>query len=285
MKRRVVAIVLSLTLCMGGTLEAGAAALGSAQVQAAETGTDVTADSFGDEAETVQQPQTEEEQTDTAEEDGTVDISGDTVETPDITETPDVTETPDITETPDMTETPEADTTTPADEFSAGEVQELEDPSVEDAKTQNTDDGATAAAVSEGAEIVDGVVIAKSDDWESDSMGFRLLKKTTSDDVLPAAESEIRQKNRRTAARKKLRQPFPRMQLTAVIQQIQQKQQKQKIHRRLYSRKFQQKQLKRPKMLQLKIWLWIMVKQQRQQNLIQPLQLRKRVILHPQMVF
>ena len=108
MKRRVVAIVLSLTLCMGGTLEAGAAALGSAQVQAAETGTDVTADSFGDEAETVQQPQTEEEQTDTAEEDGTVDISGDTVETPDITETPDV------------TETPEADTTTPADEFSAG---------------------------------------------------------------------------------------------------------------------------------------------------------------------
>ena len=45
------------------------------------------------------------------------------------------------------------------------------------------------------------------------------------------------------------------------------------------------KLLKRPKMLQLKIWLWIMVKQQRQQNLIQPLQLRKRVILHPQMVF
>ena len=183
MKRRVVAIVLSLTLCMGGTLEAGAAALGSAQVQAAETGTDVTADSFGDEAETVQQPQTEEEQTDTAEEDGTADISGDTVETPDITETPDVTETPDITETP------EADTTTPADEFSAGEVQELEDPSVKDTKTQNTDDGATAAVVSEGAELVDGVVIAKSSDWESDSMGFRLLKKTASDEVVPATES------------------------------------------------------------------------------------------------
>ena len=46
MKRRVVAIVLSLTLCMGGTLEAGDAALGSAQVQAAESGRDVSAESF-----------------------------------------------------------------------------------------------------------------------------------------------------------------------------------------------------------------------------------------------
>ena len=35
MKRRVVAIFLSLTLCMGGTLEAGAAALGSTDVQMA----------------------------------------------------------------------------------------------------------------------------------------------------------------------------------------------------------------------------------------------------------
>ena len=116
--------------------------------------------------------------------------------------------------------------------------------------------------------------------WDSDFSKRQLLMRWCRQQ-----NPEIRQKNRRTAARKKLRQPFPRMQLTAVIQQIQQKQQKQKIHRRLYSRKFQQKQLKRPKMLQLKIWLWIMVKQQRQQNLIQPLQLRKRVILHPQMVF
>ena len=35
MKRRVVAIFLSLTLCMGGTLEAGAAALESTDVQMA----------------------------------------------------------------------------------------------------------------------------------------------------------------------------------------------------------------------------------------------------------
>jgi len=40
-KRRVVAIFLSLTLCMGGTLEAGAAALESTDVQmAAETAGD-----------------------------------------------------------------------------------------------------------------------------------------------------------------------------------------------------------------------------------------------------
>ena len=34
MKRRIVAVVLSLALCMGGTLEAGAAALGTPEVQA-----------------------------------------------------------------------------------------------------------------------------------------------------------------------------------------------------------------------------------------------------------
>lgn len=190
MKRRVVAIVLSLTLCMGGTLEAGAAALGSTEVQSAETGTDVTEDSFGDEAETVQQPQTDEEQTDTVDGDAAEDVPGDATETPDITVTPDATETPDITETPDTTETPEEDTTTPADEFSAGEVQELEDESAKNAKAQNADAGTAVAASSEGAELVDGVVIAKSSDWESSDMGFRLIKKTTSDETVPAAETE-----------------------------------------------------------------------------------------------
>ena len=47
MKRRVVAIFLSLTLCMGGTLEAGAAALGSTDVQmAAETAGNPAEDVF-----------------------------------------------------------------------------------------------------------------------------------------------------------------------------------------------------------------------------------------------
>ena len=57
MKRRVVAIFLSLTLCMGGTLEAGAAALGSTDVQmAAETAGDPAEDVFSDEeGTTVQQ--------------------------------------------------------------------------------------------------------------------------------------------------------------------------------------------------------------------------------------
>ena len=65
MKRRVVAIFLSLTLCMGGTLEADAAALGSTDVQmAAETAGNPAEDVFSDEAETtVQQPETEEDQT------------------------------------------------------------------------------------------------------------------------------------------------------------------------------------------------------------------------------
>ena len=59
MKRRIVAVVLSLALCMGGTLEAGAAALGTPEVQAVvETESGSAGDGFSDEAE--QQPQPDE---------------------------------------------------------------------------------------------------------------------------------------------------------------------------------------------------------------------------------
>ena len=108
MKRRVVAIFLSLTLCMGGTLEAGAAALGSTDVQmAAETAGDPAEDVFSDEAETtVQQPETEADQT------GSTDSTDSSEETPvtpeNPAETPDVIETPEITEIPETTEAPEA---------------------------------------------------------------------------------------------------------------------------------------------------------------------------------
>lgn len=104
MKRRVVAIFLSLTLCMGGTLEAGAAALGSTDVQmAAETAGDPAEDVFSDEeGTTVQQPKTEADQT------GSTDSSEETPAEPENpAETPDVIETPEITETPETTETPE----------------------------------------------------------------------------------------------------------------------------------------------------------------------------------
>ena len=87
MKRRVVAIFLSLTLCMGGTLEAGAAALGSTDVQmAAETAGDPAEDVFSDEeGTTVQQPETEADQT------GSTDSSEEIpVEPENPAETPDV---------------------------------------------------------------------------------------------------------------------------------------------------------------------------------------------------
>ena len=100
MKRRVVAIFLSLTLCMGGTLEAGAAALESTDVQmAAETAGDPAEDVFSDEAETtVQQPETEADQT------GSTDSTDSSEETPVTPENP--AETPDVIETPEITETP-----------------------------------------------------------------------------------------------------------------------------------------------------------------------------------
>lgn len=52
--------MLSLTLCMGGTLEAGATALSSPDVQTAEAGTG-SEDSFSDEVGDEQQSQTDED--------------------------------------------------------------------------------------------------------------------------------------------------------------------------------------------------------------------------------
>ncbi len=89
---------------MGGTLEAGAAALGSTDVQmAAETAGDPAEDVFSDaEGTTVQQPETEEDQT------GITDSSEETPAEPENpAETPDVIETPETTETPEATEAPE----------------------------------------------------------------------------------------------------------------------------------------------------------------------------------
>ena len=190
MKRRVVAIVLSLTMCMGGTLEAGAAALSTPDVQvAAETNSDSAADSFSDEEETVQQPQT-----DVSEDGDTVDVvipnvtetPADTAdETPDITETPYVTETPDITETPDATETPEE--VDPAEDFNAGDADELQITSADSQDAVNSGDAAEAAST--GASVVNGVVEARICDWVSDELGYRLRKEKVSEDKVPEAKT------------------------------------------------------------------------------------------------
>ena len=95
MKRRVVAIFLSLTLCMGGTLEAGAAALGSTDVQmAAETAGDPAEDVFSDEeGTTVQQPETEADQTGSTDSPEEIPVEPENpAETPDVIETPETTE-------------------------------------------------------------------------------------------------------------------------------------------------------------------------------------------------
>ena len=111
MKRRIVAVVLSLALCMGGTLEAGAAALGTPEVQAVvETESGSAGDSFSDEAE--QQPQPDE----TPGESTGIEVMPEITETPDVTETPDSTVTPEVTETPDITEIPEITETPDADQ-------------------------------------------------------------------------------------------------------------------------------------------------------------------------
>ena len=208
MKRRVVAIFLSLTLCMGGTLEAGAAALGSTDVQmAAETAGDPAEDVFSDEGETtVQQPQTEADQT------GSTDSSEETpvapenpAETPDVIETPEITETPETTETPEnsaetpeateapeVTETPDAateDSTDPGDDFSAGDAQELDAPSTDTAAQNKVENNKAEETSATGASLVNGVVVAKTSDWVSKDGFYRLRKKKVTASAAPEGKA------------------------------------------------------------------------------------------------
>ena len=208
MKRRVVAIFLSLTLCMGGTLEAGAAALGSTDVQmAAETAGDPAEDVFSDEGETtVQQPQTEADQTgstDSSEE--TPDAPENPAETPDVIETPEITETPETTETPEnsaetseateapeVTETPDAateDSTDPADDFSAGDAQELDAPSTDTEAQNKVENNKAEETSATGASLVNGVVVAKTSDWVSKDGFYRLRKKKVTASAAPEGKA------------------------------------------------------------------------------------------------
>ena len=193
---------------MGGTLEAGAAALGSTDVQmAAETAGDPAEDVFSDEeGSTVQQPQTEADQTgstDSSEE--TPDAPENPAETPDVIETPEITETPETTETPEnsaetseateapeVTETPDAateDSTDPGDDFSAGDAQELDAPSA-DTTVQNKVENNTAEETSAtGASLVNGVVVAKTSDWVSKDGFYRLRKKKVTASAAPEGKA------------------------------------------------------------------------------------------------
>lgn len=196
MKRRVVAIFLSLTLCMGGTLEAGAAALGSTDVQmAAETAGDPAEDVFSDEGgTTVQQPETGEDQagiTDSSEE--TPAEPENPAETPDVIETPEITEPPETTEAPGTTEPPEAteapdatteDSTDPGDDFSAGDAPSA-DTTVQNKVENNTAEETSAT----GASLVNGVVVAKTSDWVSANGFYRLRKKKVTASAAPEGKA------------------------------------------------------------------------------------------------
>ena len=195
MKRRVVAIFLSLTLCMGGTLEAGAAALGSTDVQmAAETAGDPAEDVFSDEeGTTVQQPKTEADQT------GSTDSSEETpaepenpAETPDVIETPEITETPETTETPEVTEAPDAtpeDSTDPGDDFSAGDARELDAPATDTAVQNKVENNKAEETFATGASLVNGVVVAKTSDWVSANGFYRLRKKKVAASAAPEGKA------------------------------------------------------------------------------------------------
>ena len=189
---------------MGGTLEAGAAALGSTDVQmAAETAGDPAEDVFSDEeGSTVQQPQTEADQTgstdstDSSEETPVAPENPaetpDVIETPEITETPETTEAPETTETPEVTEAPDAtteDNTDPGDDFSAGDAQELDAPSA-DTTVQNKVENNTAEETSAtGASLVNGVVVAKTSDWVSANGFYRLRKKKVTASAAPEGKA------------------------------------------------------------------------------------------------
>ena len=198
MKRRVVAIFLSLTLCMGGTLEAGAAALESTDVQmAAETAGDPAEDVFSDEAETtVQQPETEADQTgstDSTDSSEEIPVTPENpAETPDVIETPEITETPETTEAPEATEAPDAtteDSTEPGDDFSAGDAQELDAPSADTAVQNKVENNKAEETSATGASLVNGVVVAKTSDWVSANGFYRLRKKKVAASAAPEGKA------------------------------------------------------------------------------------------------
>ena len=198
MKRRVVAIFLSLTLCMGGTLEAGAAALESTDVQmAAETAGDPAEDVFSDEAETtVQQPETEADQTgstDSTDSSEEIPVTPENpAETPDVIETPEITETPETTEAPEATEAPDAtteDSTDPGDDFSAGDAQELDAPSADTAVQNKVENNKAEETSATGASLVNGVVVAKTSDWVSANGFYRLRKKKVAASAAPEGKA------------------------------------------------------------------------------------------------
>ena len=195
MKRRVVAIFLSLTLCMGGTLEAGAAALGSTDVQmAAETAGDPAEDVFSDEeGTTVQQPKTEADQTGSTDSSEEIPVEPENpAETPDVIETPEITETPETTETPEVTEAPDAtpeDSTDPGDDFSAGDARELDAPATDTAVQNKVENNKAEETFATGASLVNGVVVAKTSDWVSANGFYRLRKKKVAASAAPEGKA------------------------------------------------------------------------------------------------
>ena len=183
---------------MGGTLEAGAAALGSTDVQmAAETAGDPAEDVFSDEeGTTVQQPETEADQTGSTD---STDSSEETpvtpensAETPDVIETPEITETPETTEAPEATEAPDAtteDSTDSGDDFSAGDAQELDAPSADTAVQNKVENNKAEETSATGASLVNGVVVAKTSDWVSANGFYRLRKKKVAASAAPEGKS------------------------------------------------------------------------------------------------
>ena len=262
MKRRVVAIFLSLTLCMGGTLEAGAAALGSTDVQmAAETAGDPAEDVFSDEeGTTVQQPETEAGQT------GSTDSSEEIpVEPENPAETPDVIETPETTETPEATETPDAtteDSTDPGDDFSAGDAQELDAPSADTAVQNKVENNKAEETSATGASLVNGVVVAKTSDWVSANGFYRLRKKKVAASAAPegkasedpAESSEEEQKttvDETAAAAQEVQQTEELPEGAAESERLRySRMSQQKESRRLQQKKFLQRKYPQQKLLQ-----------------------------------
>lgn len=186
---------------MGGTLEAGAAALGSTDVQmAAETAGDPAEDVFSDEeGTTVQQPETEAGQTGSTDSSEEIPVEPENpAETPDVIETPETTETPEATETPETTEAPEAteapdatteDSTDPGDDFSAGDAQELDAPSADTAVQNKVENNKAEETSATGASLVNGVVVAKTSDWVSANGFYRLRKKKVAASAAPEGKA------------------------------------------------------------------------------------------------
>lgn len=177
MKKKVVAAVLSLTMCMSMVVQTGASAL-SDGVSDGVVGDTVVTEPFEPEEEFPEVPVTPE----VPEED-----QDDSLEMPETDVTPEATVTPEVTVTPEITVTPEADSSMPQEDLLSSGEETADIP--ESGNTADVPVGEAAASVTVGPEY-----------WVKVPQGWKLVKNMGSAEEKPEEKPDEKPEEKPAAA-------------------------------------------------------------------------------------